>query len=223
MWDRRVLWCVYFHVSLVSSKPPFCLYCCIKRDRCDIFRKGKKKKKLPQYGSCVIMKRRRRYVFFHYCSRGLFLWCRWGGVLFCYYTHGADSQCRYTLMEEVYHNAAHLHWWLRSPRGERCWLCIPYEATVFVHKSPGWITMLEHSLSSDFIWRLMTSLPSNFISSQHYSAAVLGFFSLHPPLSLFFPRLVDEVLRSCGTGVWGTFVKWGISSPAFPGMKERIH
>lgn len=138
------------------------------------------------------------------------VWCRWGGVLCCYYTHRADRQYWYTLIEAVYHNTAQLHCWPRSPRGWRCLLCISYEGSVFVHKSPVWITMLEHSPSSDFISRLMTSSPSNFISPQHYSAFVFFF-------CFFFLSLIDEVLQNCGQCVWGTFVKWGITSPAFPG------
>ena len=109
------------------------------------------------------------------------VWCRWGGVLCCYYTHRADRQYWYTLIEAVYHNTAQLPCWLRSPRGWRCLLCISYEGSVFVHKSPAWITMLEHSPSSDFISRLMTSSPSNFISPQCYSASVffvVVFFSV---------------------------------------------
>lgn len=86
------------------------------------------------------------------------------------------------------------------PGGERGLLCIPYEEGVFVRERPAWIMTPEHS---DFIWSLMTSLPSSFISLQRYSAQ-------------FCSSLIDELLQNCGPTVCGASAKWAISSPAFP-------
>lgn len=106
----------------------------------------------------------------------ILLWCRWGRVPSGYYPHRADSQCRHTPTEKVYHNVAGLRWRLRSPGGGEGLIMHPIWRSGVCSWKPGldndaWTLWFHLKPNDEFTFHFLSVLQRVALFLPHWWSA----------------------------------------------------